>query len=228
MAQLILGIDDAGRGPIIGSMALAGVLIDEKQEATFKKKGIKDSKQVPHQDRIKLEKYIKSNSYNSKVILISPEEIDSSINSGINLNTIDARKIAEIINSLTENLKQEIKVIVDCPSPNTKIWRSTLLNYIKNPGILDLKCEHKADSNHISVGAASIIAKVARENEISKIKKQYKQYGDIGSGYASDPITKEFLKNHGSTLQDSGLFRKTWSTWTRHLAEKQQKKLPDF
>jgi len=232
---LILGIDDAGRGPIIGPMILAGVLIDSDQEKILKEKGVADSKILIHNTRIKLEKEIKENSIDSHIVKSTPEEIDNSINSGINLNTLEAKHMAEIINKINETRKDKrIKVIVDCPSVNTSAWKKTLLHFVRHPQNLNVLCEHKADVNHTSVSAASILAKVERENEIFKLKKQYKIHGELGSGYPSDQITKEFLKTNGEALKDSGLFRKSWQTWKKSFPQlseevkKGQASLGDF
>ena len=106
------------------------------------------------------------------------------------------------------------------------------MKFIDNTDNLEIKCEHKADFNHIVVSAASVLAKVTREEEVEKLKDQYKSYGDIGSGYPSDPSTKKFLKEHGSELKDSGIFRKTWATWKALFLEqnkvKSQSNLADF
>ena len=118
-----------------------------------------------------------------------------------------------------------IKVIIDCPSTNITAWKNTLIKFISFKDNLDIHCEHKADFNHPSVSAASIIAKVQREEEVAKLKKQFKDYGPLGSGYPSDPDTKEFLKKHGKELQNSGIFRKTWQTWKALFPEAKQSTL---
>ena len=224
---LTLGIDDSGRGPIIGSMVLAGVLVTEEQEQKLKKEGVKDSKQVLHPKRIALAKIIQKNSIDYKVILIPPSEIDKAVDGGYNLNTLEAEKMAEIINLINVDSprEQKIKVIVDCPSPNISAWSSVLKKYIEHKDNLEIHCEHKADVNHPSVSAASIIAKVARETEVAEIKKKF---GEIGSGYAADPITIEFLEKNGHNPNNQALFRKSWATWKDYKAKKQQKKLGDF
>ncbi|MFH1290854.1 MAG: ribonuclease HII [Nanoarchaeota archaeon] len=228
--MLILGIDDAGRGPLIGPMILAGTLIDKAQEAKLKRHNIRDSKDVPHKERVKLAKLIKENSFSHKIVKTSPNEIDIALETaGTNLNTLEAKKAAIIINTINipKYQKEKIKVVVDCPSINTTAWQNTLLGFITHKENLRVICEHKADVNHIAVGAASILAKVTREEEVAKIKKQY---GNIGSGYPSDPGTKEFLKKHGKELKDSGIFRKTWSTWKKMFPApgKNQSTLGDF
>ena len=228
--ELIIGIDDAGRGPIIGPMILAGVLMTKEQEVILKDLGAKDSKQVLHPMRIKLAKDIKENSINYKVVKAFPSEIDEYVdNKKLNLNTLEARKAAEIINFLNDG-KEKIKVILDCPSINTKTWRAKLLEFVSKKDNLEVVCEHKADVNYPSVSAASILAKVAREDEVEKIKEEYKKYGNTGSGYPADPSTKEFLKKHGKELENSGIFRKTWATWKALFPEKgkKQAQLGDF
>ncbi|MAG38074.1 ribonuclease HII [Candidatus Pacearchaeota archaeon] len=227
--SLTIGIDDAGRGPIIGPMILSGILVDENSLQILKKYNIKDSKQLLQNARIELAKVIKSSALSYHTVSVSPKEIDSALQSDrLNLNTLEAIKAAEIINELNDK-KQKIKVIIDCPSTNTKKWKSDLLNYIENPQNLDIKCEHKADENHIEAAAASILAKVKREEEVSKIKEKYP---DIGSGYPSDPNTKAFLKSQGKKIGDTGIIRKTWKTWTNLHPEDKIKKgqasLTDF
>ena len=221
---LIIGIDDAGRGPLIGPMILAGVLITKSQEDLFKKNKITDSKLVKHSERIKMAKLIRENSIKYKVVKAYPKEIDNSIKSRVNLNTLEAIKTAEIINFLN-NKKEKIKVIVDCPSVNIEAWKRTLLEFVENKSNLEIYCEHKADLNHVSVSAASILAKVTREEEISLLKKQY---GDFGSGYPADENTIKFLKENGQKLENSGSIRKTWATWKALFPEKNQASLKDF
>ena len=232
---LILGIDDAGRGPVLGPMILAGVLIDKIQEKKIKREGATDSKALTHPQRIRLTGIIKHSSHAWKVVKTFPEEIDAALNAEkMNLNKLEAQKAAQIIDEINKgkNQKERINVIIDCPSINTLAWKNTLLKYIKNSSNLTIKCEHKADINHTSASAASIIAKVAREDEVEKIRNKYKEYGDVGSGYPSDPITQAFLKKHGKELKNSGIFRKTWKTWKNLFPEeskdKKQKTLGEF
>ena len=223
--MLILGIDDAGRGPLIGPMILAGVLVTKEQEKALKKIGVADSKLLSHKTRVELEKKIKEKATKTKAVIVPAYDIDSALLSGTNLNTLEAKKTAEIINDITKGKKVLIKVIVDCPSNNISKWRNTLMKYIKNPSYLEVICEHKADYNHPSVSAASILAKVTREEEMDKLRKKYP---DIGSGYPSDPLTQEFLKKNGKKLANEGIFRKTWQTWKSLFPEKSQKTFGDF
>jgi len=224
--MLILGIDDSGRGPVIGPMVLAGVLITPEIEKDFKEHGVKDSKQLTTLRREKLAKIIKQKVLNYKVIITTPAEIDGRTNTGINLNRIEAIKAAEIINKLNKSQLDKITVIIDCPSPNLVKWKNTLKSYVENTSNLKFVVEHKADINHISVSAASILAKSAREKEIKKIKKKIGK--DFGSGYSSDPVTCKFLSEHADKHKDDGIFRQTWATWKNYCKTKEQKKLENF
>ena len=117
-----------------------------------------------------------------------------------NLNWLEADVAVSLINEFGPD-----KAVVDCPSPNTRSFKSYILERL-NHKKLSLVVEHKADLNHVSVAAASIIAKVTRDNEIEKIKKQVNF--DFGSGYMSDPRTVAFLKKAWNKYPD--IFRKSW------------------
>lgn len=220
----LLGIDDAGRGPILGPMFLAGVLIKLNEEKTLKDLGAKDSKLLVQSQRVKIAEEVRKI---AKVDVVEslPEEIDEAVIGGENLNTLEAKKAADIINKLN-NKKDKIKVIVDCPSVNTLAWKNKLITFIEHTQNLEIYCEHKADFNHAVVGAASIMAKVAREDAVSEIKKKF---GNIGSGYPSDPITMAFLKSKGKELANTGIVRKSWATWKKlHPVKNSQISLKDF
>jgi ribonuclease HII len=223
--MLILGIDDAGRGPLIGPMVLAGVLLKREDEKFLKNKGVDDSKVLEHKKRIELAKIIEEKAVDFETVVSSPIEIDEAVN-GINLNTLEAKKAADIINIIKKDHKNDkIMVIIDCPSVNTDAWKLTLLRFVDSGENLEIFCEHKADANHVSVSAASILAKVEREKQVDIIRQKY---GDFGSGYPSDPYTKEFLSKNGAKLKNSGIFRKTWSTWKKLFPDNKQSTLEGF
>lgn len=223
---LLIGVDDAGRGPVIGPMVLAGVLIDQKTSASFKKKGVKDSKQLTRARREFFEKMIKEKSKDFHSILIFPNEIDESNKHGLKLNELEAIAAAKIINKLNEGKEAKgakIKVIVDCPSPSINKWQDFLKVHIQNLSNLEVSAEHKADRNHPSVSAASIIAKTLRDREVDKLKEEYGE--DFGSGYSHDPRTRKFLEKNIKKHDGKGLFRKTWKTWQKANHDHDQKKL---
>jgi ribonuclease HII len=220
--MLVLGIDDAGRGPVIGPMILAGCLIDDKFEKELRSLGVKDSKQLTQKRREFLAEKIKERAETFEIVLSSPEEIDRTNKEGINLNAVEAMKTAEIINRINKGFTK-IKVIVDCPSVSIGKWADFLKTKIDNLSNLEIHCEHKADVNHVSVSAASILAKCTREIEMGKLKEKYGN--EIGSGYCSDPLTTKFLEKHSQTYSNNGIFRKSWSTWKDVSSSAQQRKL---
>jgi len=217
----IAGIEEAGKGPCIGPLVVCGVLIDEKKETELRLIGVKDSKKLTPLKRTMLADKIKNIADKIEIIKIIPDEIDKAVNSeNSNLNLLEAEKMAIIINKL----KSE-KIIIDCPSPNKKQFARDIkkkLN-IKKAKII---AEHKADENYPIVSAASIIAKVERDNEIEKLKKKLKV--DFGSGYTSDIVTQEFLKDNWENPKYSSIIRYSWESWKRLKRDKGQKRLPEW
>ena len=197
---MICGIDEAGRGPVLGSLVVAGVLCREEDIEILKSMGVKDSKKLKAERRTELYDELTSQ-FKYHVIEVLPSELDTH-----NLNRLEALKFAEVINML----KPET-AYVDCADVSPDNFK----NYISRK--IDFECrlvvEHKADEKYQVVSAASIIAKVARDNCIENLKKEY---GDIGSGYPSDPKTIAFIeewfhKNHSFPH----FARKKWKTLDR-------------
>ncbi|MAG07452.1 ribonuclease HII [Candidatus Pacearchaeota archaeon] len=220
--MLILGIDDAGRGPVIGPMVLAGVLVDSETEKQFVKLGVKDSKLILPKKREILSRKIKELSIKTHKEIISVDEIDGKKEDGMNLNEREALAAAMIINKLNPK-KEQIKVIIDCPSVNLKSWKEYLEKFLIGGSNLNIACEHKADFNHVTVAAASIIAKVTRDNEVKKLKEKFGV--EFGSGYSSDPNTRKFIYENYDKFKGKGIFRESWKTIKKHRLLKTQKKL---
>jgi len=214
----IIGIDDAGRGPVLGPMILAGVLIEEKDNSILQEWGAKDSKLLTPKIREEVKEKI-INQYKYHIEQTEPIEIDESDN----LNYLEAVKASMIINKLTEDLNEPVKVIIDCPSVNIESWSEDVQKLIKKPEIVSLSCEHKADANHPSVSAGSIVAKERREDEIYRLKKELKI--DFGSGYPSDPKTKEFIAENFNNPKYKSLIRFSWKTVKKLFDAVDQQKL---
>lgn len=222
MGDFILGIDEAGKGPVIGPMVVAGCLIDNATEKEFKKIGIKDSKELTPKRREFLANIIREKAETFEIVIIQPKEIDDSLNSGTNLNHLESAKIAEIINKINKGYKK-IKIVIDCPSVGIAKWADELKMKIENLSNLEITCEHKADKNHVAVSAASILAKSIREKEMDALREKYGS--EIGSGYTSDPATIHFLELHADNPNNSSIFRKTWETWKKASEKLTQRKL---
>lgn len=219
--ELILGIDDAGRGPVIGPMILAGCLMTDEAAKELKRAGVKDSKDLTPRRREFLVEKIKEKSEAYEVAMVNPRDIDDSLENGKNLNELEAKKAADIINKINKGFGK-VKVILDCPSVSKVKWRESLLMKIQDLSNLEVVCEHKADRDYIPVAAASILAKSQREAEMAKIREQF---GNLGSGYSSDEMTYNFVRENAEKHKDSGIFRRTWQTWKVSFRERVQKQL---
>ena len=218
--MLVLGIDEAGRGPIIGPLVMAGVVVDEKAAKRLKRLGVRDSKLLTAKKREELFGKIIDIADSHQTIIVSPQEIDKAVGSQLkelNLNWLEADKTAELIDSLNPQ-----KAIVDSPSRNLKAYADYIKRKIKTKP--ELICEHKADENYVECAAASIIAKVTRDRVIEKIKEDIGI--DIGSGYLTDPATQKFMES--GFEKHSEIFRKSWIPYKLMLTKKTQKTLDSF
>ena len=197
----ILGIDEAGRGSVLGPMVIAGVVVPEKMEKVLERMGVKDSKRLTPNRRTILSRKLKK-MFDYEIVVITAREIDEMRAEGINLNEIEKNAMEYILLKLNPE-----KAIVDAVDVNAERFQN---NLCKDTGV-NVIAEHKADDNYIEVSAASIIAKAERDNQIAEINKEFIKSGGIGSGYPSDPKTKEFLANY--TYDEMPDFvRKSWAT----------------
>ena len=217
---MICGIDEAGRGPIVGPLVMAGVSVTEDKIETLKSMGIKDSKLIPPARREELfDEIIKLvDSYD--IIEISASEIDEYQDRGINLNQMEARVAAKIINKLKPS-----KVYVDSPEPaNGGAKFGIMINEFLNVQP-EMIAEHGADHKYVVAGAASILAKVSRDREVARIVEEIG--ADIGSGYPHDPRCKAYLaENFRGPIHK--YLRKCWSTYKRLNEAQGQMNLSEF
>ena len=197
----ILGVDEAGRGSVLGPLVIAGVVVPQKKEAILDNMGVKDSKRLTPERREVLSRKLKK-MFEWDTVVYSAQDIDRMRAQRINLNEIERIGMEELISKLDCD-----KAIVDSVDVKPQRFQDKL----QSATGVDVKAEHKADDKYIEVSAASIIAKQTRDDAIAQINKAYEDEGGIGSGYPSDPKTKEFLSNY--TYSEMPPFvRKSWST----------------
>ena len=215
---IICGVEEAGRGPVIGPLVMAGVNIDKDDEHILAEMGVKDSKLLTPERREALFDRIKQAVIKYEIIILSAADVDNALLDPImNLNWLEAVTSAKIIDKLTPDT-----AILDCPSTNIPAYTEYVRNKLTHK--VHLISEHKADVNHIVVGAASILAKVTRDREIKKIKDKIQI--DFGSGYPSDPRTVKFLNENYEKHKE--IFRKTWASYKRVVEKTRQRGLTDF
>ena len=215
----ILGIDEAGRGPVAGPMVMCGYLIDEDKIHELRALGVKDSKLLTAKKRSNLAPKLKKLSDDFVILKISAKEIDT-LRTVTNLNVLEIERMQHIINMLRPD-----KVVIDSPEVNTKKFSEKIMSKLRDKKI-NVVAENYADKNHLEVGAASILAKVERDNEI---KKLHKKYGFFGSGYPADEITINFLKDWVKKNKEFPDFvRKSWLTAQMIKGELEQTNMGKF
>lgn len=202
--MLIAGVDDAGRGAVIGPLVIAGVLVREEDLQEFKELGVKDSKLLSPHRRETLAVDIRRIAANMNIVKLSPREIDIVVNSGRKLhklNYLEAQTMAKVIEALKPD-----KVYVDASDVVEERFKYHIQECMSFK--VEIVSEHKADRNYVVVGAASILAKVARDAAIAELAKTL---GNFGSGYPSDPRTMKFLKECCEKLEEyPDYVRKSW------------------
>ena len=202
--MLVAGIDDAGRGAVIGPLVIAGVLFHKKALPKLAELGVRDSKLLSPSRRARLAEEIKKTALKYSVVKLSPREIDKVVMSNRKLhklNRLEARAMAQIITEL----KPEI-AYVDASDVLAERFKQHILECLSFT--LEIVSEHKADKIYPIVSAASIIAKTERDKAIKELAKKY---GNIGCGYPTDPKTIAFLKKCLEEFQAYPDFvRKSW------------------
>ena len=198
ISVLICGVDDAGRGSLVGPLVIAGVSLKKSKIRKLSKMGIRDSKKLTPAAREKLYKKIVKFADSYYVARIYPKTIDKSVeNHG--LNYLEAKYMAKVISKLKPNISY-----VDSCDVNPSRYGKEIDRMAKRGKI---RSYHHADSRFVIVSAASIIAKVNRDKAIAKLRRKH----DLGSGYPSDTKTIEFVSDYLSKNKIVPSFvRKSW------------------
>ncbi len=216
--MVVCGVDEAGRGAVIGPLVVAGVSVFEKDLAKLKKIGVRDSKELTPAQREKLAKEIEKIAKDIVIIKVGPCMIDDYSRQGVNLNRVEAMKMCMIIDCLSA-----AKAYVDGPEVNTEKFGRVMHKMLKND--TPLVVENYADKKYPVVSAASIMAKVERDREMEELGKKY---GIEGTGYPSDERTINSMKVYlekNKKFPEKGLVRFSWGTTKEMLGENRQKKL---
>jgi len=207
----ILGLDEAGRGSVLGPMVVGAFLVEADRLDDLAATGVTDSKKLSKKRREALIAPL-TELGDARVRRISAIEID-----GGNLNDLEETAFVALILDARPD-----KVIIDAPCNPRGIpkFKARLLARIAEPLGYEpeLLVEPKADLNYTPCGAASIFAKVNRDRDVTALS--------AGSGYPSDPKTRTWLK--GFLLEEAPLpecVRTRWGTLDELRAELAQQKL---
>ena len=217
--MITAGIDEAGRGAVIGPLVVCGASFAKDDVNQLRKLGVRDSKELSPRRREQLAKAIEKVAKDIMILKISPCVIDNRKAEGLNLNQLEAMKFADLINYLKPD-----KCFIDSPDVNTQKLKAFIKKMLKKSS--ELVVEHKADQNHPEVSAASIMAKVERDKEILQLADKH---GPLGSGYPSDERTvfwlKQWLENNKTFPE---FVRRSWVTIEIMEKEKAQSKLSSW
>jgi ribonuclease HII len=212
--MLVAGVDEAGRGCVIGPLVVAGVMVKSENLQFLTDLGVKDSKLLTPKKREALYPAILSLTEKYQTIKVLPFQIDRVVESARRLhklNRLEAQTMAQIIADLKPD-----EAYVDAADTVEHRFGNHIKECLKIKTRIISK--HKADRIYPIVSAASIIAKVERDREIASLKLEY---GDFGSGYLTDEKTMIFLKQ---LLEKNGEYpdfvRKSWKPAQRAKSER--------
>lgn len=214
---LICGVDEAGKGAVLGPMVVAGVACRDLSAVAAL--GVRDSKQLTRKRREDLYAQIRS-ICTTTVAVLSADEIDHA-REAATMNLIVARGHASVISALAPTI-----AYVDACDVNADRYRETVAALLDPACSCQVIAEHRADSTYPVVAAASIIAKVTRDRFIDALAEEC---GPIGSGYPSDRYTIEYLSDYiGRHHAPPSCARKSWKTTINLVKMRAQRDICSF
>ena len=218
-----VGVDEAGKGPVIGPMVVAAVRTDPARLPA----DVDDSKRLTPERRTEIAAALRDDAAVAiAVITVDPPAIDAPAS---DMNTLTVQGHARAVGGV---VCSGDRVVADAGDTSESRFATRLASNMDDSGIADsitVDAAHGADETDPVVGAASIVAKVARDARITAIDRTYPAYERIGSGYPSDPTTRAFLRayvgDHGDVPPHA---RRSWATCADVLAAAEQSALDEF
>ncbi|MCX2819484.1 ribonuclease HII [Haladaptatus sp. F3-133] len=198
----MIGVDEAGKGAVVGSMYVAAVRFD----AGF---GVPDSKRLSSDERERLAERVRDEC-NVGVVEVTADEVDAYVGEGGGMNDLMVEAHARAVDALDA----PGRVVCDASDVSAERFARRVGERVPNT----VEAEHGADETYDSVGAASVSAKVERDASVSG-------YG-AGSGYPGDTETVEYLREKAPDYPAH--VRESWSTAERIAREKEQTGFDDF
>jgi ribonuclease HII len=205
---LYAGIDEAGRGCVIGPLVVAVVAAEDRDRRWFAKYNVRDSKLVQPKKRDELAKRIKERCWHKILIADAPEIDETLYDPARSLNELELEIMITLLRHFQETFpERETRILVDAISPSEQAIQKRLATGSRNIVKHLIDARHKADRRDRTVAAASILAKAERERLIASIKQDVGC--DFGSGYCHDERTIEFLRTCSA---DCPYVRWSWAT----------------
>lgn len=198
MSRMVLGLDEAGRGCVLGPLVVGAFYCDEGNLAAMKEAGVTDSKKLSAKKRQRLLGLLPSHG-TGRVTEVSPAQIDAA-----NINTLEeAAFIDHIVHFRPDAVYLDAPVHPrGIPKLRERLQRALQRHNLSPEMII----EPKADLTYTVVGASSIFAKVHRDAQIEAL-------GEVGSGYPSDPKTRSWIKGFFDRNEPlPACVRKRWGT----------------
>lgn len=216
---LVGGVDEAGRGAVLGPLVLCVAVTEKEKEPLLKSIGVKDSKMLTPEKREELAEEIKKVCH-LHIQKITAKQINELMKKGISLNEVEAIFVSRALQEIEPEIVERIeKIYVDAPDPDAIKFTHRIKSNLKlnDPISEKLHSSHKADVKYPIASAASIIAKVTRDQEIEKIKKELGC--DFGTGYPHDEMAINCIKQNIDNPVLLKYLRTEWSTSKRLIAE---------
>lgn len=211
---MYVGVDEAGKGPVLGSMFVAAVRADPGDIP----EGVDDSKRLSGPRRREIDTQLREQADAISVVEIPVERIDDP---DTDMNELT---VAGHARALSPVVGENCEYYLDAGDTNAVRFERRVEDRLDAP--VDILAEHGADERYPVVGAASIVAKVARENHVSTLESEY---GEVGSGYPSDETTRTFLEEFVTERGHlPSCARTSWQTSQDILGEMDQAALTDF
>jgi ribonuclease HII len=205
---VILGLDEAGRGPVLGPLVICGYAVREEDAEGLSALGVADSKVLTPEQRSRLVPALKERAVAVILRVVEPGEIDRVVERG-GLNQLE---IAEFVSIIREAKPGAVQVDALTSRPGRFGRQLAELVRPLRPRIVS---ENRADAKFPAVQAASVVAKVARDSAMEALRAVH---GELGSGYPHDPLTRAFLGRCDPANYPS-FVRRSWKTGARRRAQ---------